>query len=171
MQVTRSTDAAQSPPRILFFVPGGGFQLEAMALLGKLGSANTQIILPTDSVTTDWASSFVVHRLTPIHTRARPTWTRRLQRIFSNVQASNRILRESSPDFIICVGSSFCVPMFFVARLKSIKCVFVESMARVEGLSRTGQLIEFFGLADRIYVQWPELEVAGRQRIYKGGVL
>jgi len=61
--------------------------------------------------------------------------------------------------------------MFFVARLKSIKCVFVESMARVEGLSRTGQLIEFFGLADRIYVQWPELEVAGRQRIYKGGVL
>lgn len=171
MQVIQRNDAAEAAPRILFFVPGGGFQLEALALLEKLGSADIQIVLPTDSVTTDWTSSFVVHRLPPIHTRARPSVMRRLRRIVSNILASSSIVRESKPDFIICVGSSVCVPMFFVARLKSIRCVFVESMARVDDLSRTGRLIEFFGLADRIYVQWPELEVAGRQRIYKGGVL
>lgn len=158
-------------PRILYFVPGGGFQLEAKSLLDKIHCAHVELVLPSDSVLSDWMNGYTVWRLPPVTTRARPSVWRRIRRMFNNLTASMRLIDQSTPEFIICVGSSICIPAFLIGRVKGVRCIFVESLARVDDLSRTGRLIEVLRLADRLYVQWPEMIRGHKRRHYEGAVV
>lgn len=158
-------------PRILYFVPGGGFQLEAKSLLDKIQSAHIELVLPSDSALSDWMKEYTIRRLPPVTTRAQPNAWRRVRRLVINLSASIRLIDQSAPNFIVCVGSSICIPAFLVGRMKGVRCVFVESMARVDNLSRTGRLIETLRLADRLYVQWPELTRGHQRRLFKGAVI
>lgn len=48
--------------------------------------------------------------------------------------------------------------------------VYVESIARVAKLSLSGWLLYSSGLADAIFVQWPELQAKYPHSIYAGRV-
>jgi beta-1,4-N-acetylglucosaminyltransferase len=44
-----------------------------------------------------------------------------------------------------------------------LRCMYVESWARVSRLSLTGKLLRLFGLCDRFLVQWPDLAVQNKR--------
>ena len=59
------------------------------------------------------------------------------------------------PKIAISCGTGLTVPIFFAARVMGVKTVFIESMSRVESLSKTGRLL--LGKTDLFVVQWSEL--------------
>jgi UDP-N-acetylglucosamine:LPS N-acetylglucosamine transferase len=56
---------------------------------------------------------------------------------------------------VITTGSAVAVPFAWLGRLAGAQIVFVESLARTETPSLTCRLVA--PVADRIFVQWPEL--------------
>ena len=80
------------------------------------------------------------------------------------------ILRRLGPDCVLGLGCASAVPLFMVARLMGIRCVFVESVTRTRELSLTGRLVYFLRLATT-YVQWPGLTRCYPRARYAGAVL
>ncbi|MHA1864314.1 MAG: hypothetical protein ACTSWA_11145, partial [Candidatus Thorarchaeota archaeon] len=59
------------------------------------------------------------------------------------------------PDVIISCGTGMTVPIFYSARTLKIPTVFIESMSRVETLSKTGRMLH--GRVSLFIVQWKQL--------------
>ncbi len=166
-----NADRDVAPVRMLAYVPGGGFQLESQLLLQQLDGVALSLILPNDSVVSPWMNDFTLHRVIALGSRANSGRWHTLRRFLRNFRQAWRILRAGRPQYLLCVGSSICVPGFMAARLQGIPTIFVESITRTDDLSGTGRLIRKFGLASRFYVQWPEQAVDDAKLVYRGAVL
>ncbi|MHA1960125.1 MAG: hypothetical protein ACW99U_07840 [Candidatus Thorarchaeota archaeon] len=59
------------------------------------------------------------------------------------------------PKAVISCGTGLTVPVFYAAKTLGIRTVFVESMSRVESLSKTGRIL--LGRTDLFVVQWKSL--------------
>lgn len=158
-------------PRVLFYVPGGGFQLESQMLIRQLYGVELSLVLPDDSVLSTWMEAHRIERVATLSTRANASRLRLLRRFAKNFWQSFRIFRRTRPAYVICIGSSICVPGFVAAKLLGIPRVYIESIARTDTQSATGALVERFHLASRYYVQWPDQTVGSRDRRYEGTVL
>jgi glycosyltransferase involved in cell wall biosynthesis len=80
-----------------------------------------------------------------------------------------RTLRRHRPAVVITTGAAPAVPFAWVAFALRIKIVYVESITRIDEPSLSCRLIGRF--ADRVYVQWPELQASVRGARYAGAVL
>lgn len=89
-----------------------------------------------------------------VHWAAYPT-VRNVPNLLRNLRLAWRLLRDRRPDMILTTGSGVAAPFLWIARLRGIPTVFVESITRIEGLSLTAQLVRPF--ASRLLVQWPGL--------------
>lgn len=166
-----STGVETTGPRVLFYVPGGGFQLESQMLIRQLHGVELSLVLPDDSVPAPWMQPYRIHRVATLSTRANASRLRLVRRFVQNFWQSLRMIRRQRPGFVICVGSSICVPGFIAAKLLGIPRIYIESIARTDSQSATGALIERLHLASRYYVQWPDQTAGSRERRYEGTVL
>jgi len=73
------------------------------------------------------------------------------------------------PNLIVSCGTGMTVPIFYSARALRIPTVFIESMSRVESLSKTGRLL--LGRVSLFMVQWKELAEKNPGVIYGGQLL
>ncbi len=94
--------------------------------------------------------------------------TRNLPNLLRNLALAWRVVRELRPRAIVTTGAGVAVPFAWVGRLCGAKVVYVESLSRIRQPSLSCRLIE--PVADRIYVQWPELETALPRARYVGNV-
>ncbi|MEZ5626982.1 MAG: hypothetical protein R3E34_05560 [Rhodocyclaceae bacterium] len=163
--------ACPGRPRVLLYVPGGGFQLESHMLLKQLGGVELALVLPADSVVSPWMTAYPLYRVAPLGTRARRSRIHTARQFARNLWQSFRVLRRVRPDYVVCIGSSICVPGFVVARLMGAPRVYIESITRTDALSATGLLVERLHLASRFYVQWPAQAEGHPARRYAGCVL
>lgn len=68
------------------------------------------------------------------------------------------------PDIILCNGPGTCIPLClagFLLKVVGVRwavIVYVESIARVRHLSLSALILYKLKLADKIYVQWPQLQ-------------
>jgi len=87
-----------------------------------------------------------------------------------NLNRANRMLSECEPQSVISTGAEIAIPVFLVAKLRGIPCAYVECGAQFSTPSLTGRLL--YHLADRFYVQWPELLRAyGSRAQYMGSLI
>jgi UDP-N-acetylglucosamine:LPS N-acetylglucosamine transferase len=70
---------------------------------------------------------------------------------------------------MVTTGAGVAVPFAWVARLHGTKVVYVESLTRIDRASLSCRLIK--PVADRVYVQWPELAAALPGSRYVGNVV
>lgn len=171
--------SAQKTSKIALGIGGGGFYFESICLLKTLSQHYDFIaIIPSDSkiLSTPIAEKFP--NCTDVY--AIPAVTNfsleknqfsKIASFFKSLYSSYKIIDKEKPFAIIVLGSSMAIPLFIVAKLKGIKTVFVESITRVNNPSKTSQLIAYFGLANKFYVQWPELLSQVDKSIYKGTIL
>ena len=81
-----------------------------------------------------------------------------------------KILRKERPDLIVSTGSEIAIPSFILARLMSIKTIYIESWCRVKTKSRTGRILYYF--SNVFLVQWSNLlKKYGKKARYEGGVI
>jgi len=73
------------------------------------------------------------------------------------------------PDAIISCGTGMTVPVFYSARTLGVPTVFIESMSRVETLSKTGRML--FGRVSLFMVQWKEMAEKIPGTVYGGQLL
>ena len=89
-----------------------------------------------------------------VHWAAHPT-VRNLPNLLRNLLLAHRLLRRQRPDMILTTGSGVAAPFVWLARLRGIPTVFVESITRITEISLTARISKPF--ATKLLVQWPEL--------------
>ena len=94
--------------------------------------------------------------------------TRNLKNFVRNIWLAARILRHTQPRVVLTTGAALAVPFAWLARMRGIDVVYVESFTRIDAPSLSCKLVR--RAASRVYVQWPELlpEVPGAR--YVGSV-
>jgi UDP-N-acetylglucosamine:LPS N-acetylglucosamine transferase len=80
-----------------------------------------------------------------------------------------RLFRRERPDLTVSTGAEIAIPVLLVAKLFRVKSIYVECGAQVTTPSTTGRIT--YWLADRFYVQWPELLSAYGPRAQFAGSL
>jgi UDP-N-acetylglucosamine:LPS N-acetylglucosamine transferase len=103
-----------------------------------------------------------------VHYAYWPT-TRHIPNLLRNTRLAWRLLRELQPRVIVTTGAGVAVPFAWLGRLLGARVVYIESLTRIERPSMTCRMIE--PIADRVYVQWPELAPVVRRSRYRGKVV
>lgn len=78
-------------------------------------------------------------------------------------------LREK-PDVIISTGVLAAIPMMFIGHFFKKKVIYIESFAKINSPTMTGNLIYKKHIADQFYVQWESMKEFYPNAIYKGGI-
>ena len=76
-------------------------------------------------------------------------------KIWMNTVLCFRILLNARPKVILTTGSGSCILFFCFGKIFGSKCIFVESIARIQTLSLSARLARF--ITPHVYVQWPSL--------------
>lgn len=77
-----------------------------------------------------------------------------------------KILNKAKPHTIISAGPALTIPLFWLAKLKRIKTIFIESWVRVHHGSQTGRFV--YPVTDRFLVQWETMKKRYPKAIYAG---
>jgi UDP-N-acetylglucosamine:LPS N-acetylglucosamine transferase len=93
---------------------------------------------------------------------------RSIKNLIRNVGVALRVLRTVRPKVIVTTGAGVAVPFAWVGRLLGTRVVYVESLTRIEAPSLSYRMIA--PVAERLYVQWPELAAALPRSRYVGNV-
>ena len=99
---------------------------------------------------------------------AHPQDSRSVKNVGRNLVLAWRVMSHLRPRAILTTGAALAVPFVWVGRLRGARIVYIESAARVTRPSLTLRLVA--PIADRIYVQWPDLLPVVRRARYAGSV-
>lgn len=159
--------------KILIFIGGGGgFTFQALTLVDCLGEsyAYFYVILEKE----EWIQSKINIPGKVIQARRLLLTGDNLMKIIIKIIRhffeSFFILRNTNPDVIIIIGSPIGIPFCLWGKILKKKVIFFESIARVIKGSLTARFIYRLRIADRFYVQWPELKREFPKAIYKGRI-
>lgn len=86
---------------------------------------------------------------------------------FVNLYEAVNLIWKLKPNIILSTGSAPAVTFGLVAKVFSIKVIYIESFSRVTKSSLTGRIMQF--IADEYFVQWPKL--ATKKKQYRGSLL
>lgn len=78
------------------------------------------------------------------------------------------ILIKERPSIVISTGALSTIPMCILEKAFKGKLIFIESFAKVTVPTETGRLL--YKIADRFYVQWPQMKEVYPDAIYLGGI-
>jgi UDP-N-acetylglucosamine:LPS N-acetylglucosamine transferase len=85
---------------------------------------------------------------------------------FKNLILALQILSKERPDAVLSTGAGISVPFIFIAKIFRIKTIYIESLTRIDELSLSARLV--YGVADHMFVRWPELAARYKKTEYKG---
>ncbi len=80
------------------------------------------------------------------------------------------IFFKEKPDVIISTGVLAAIPMLFIGHIFKRKVIYIESFAKINSPTMTGNLIYKRHIADRFYVQWETMKEFYPDAIYLGGI-
>lgn len=67
-----------------------------------------------------------------------------------------KIWKKYRPSVIITTGSNIAVGLFLYGWIKGSKLIFIETRAKVYSKTITGKIVS--KVADKVFVQWPEMK-------------
>ena len=80
------------------------------------------------------------------------------------------IFLKEKPDVIISTGVLAAIPMLFIGHIFRKKVIYIESFAKTNSPTMTGNLIYKHKIADQFYVQWESMLKYYPNAIYQGGI-
>ena len=83
-----------------------------------------------------------------------------------NILKSLFLYFKIKPDVVVTTGAHTAVPMCYIAKLFKKKIIFIETFARVESKSMSGNMIN--KIADVFLVQHEEMTKVYDNSIYRG---
>jgi UDP-N-acetylglucosamine:LPS N-acetylglucosamine transferase len=95
-------------------------------------------------------------------------YSRNLRSLLANLRLAVSLVIRERPTTVLTTGADIAVPFAWIGRLFGARVVYVESFTRIETVSLSCKLIK--PVADRVYVQWPELLAALPDARFVGAV-
>ncbi len=80
------------------------------------------------------------------------------------------IIMLEKPDIIISTGVLSTIPMMYLGKMLKKKIIYIESFAKINSPTKTGQLIYKKKIADQFYVQWESMLEIYPDAIFLGGI-
>lgn len=148
---------------VLLTASSGG-HLDEISNLDLLGE-NYETILLTEKTNCGISSWF--DRVYYVPQVNRKEWEC-IPKLISNLLISLRVLLRHKPTAVISTGALATIPVCFLAKVKGIKVIYIESFARMDGPSRTGRLM--YRIADKTVVQWEAVQKFYPGAIYGGSI-
>jgi beta-1,4-N-acetylglucosaminyltransferase len=93
---------------------------------------------------------------------------RSLPNLLRNLVLAFRLIARLRPSAIVTTGAGVAVPFCYVGRVFGARIVYIESFSRIHEPSLTGRLVH--PVADRFFVQWPELLTRYRRAEFRGAL-
>jgi UDP-N-acetylglucosamine:LPS N-acetylglucosamine transferase len=148
-QVPSEGQVVETPRRLLLIASSGGHIFEMFCLKDFWGDKDRAwVSFPTAD------AEYLLRDEKEVHWAAHPT-VRSVPNLLRNLALAERLLRTIRPDMILTTGSGVAAPFLWLARLRGIPTVFVESITRITEISLTARMVKPF--TTRMLVQWPEL--------------
>jgi UDP-N-acetylglucosamine:LPS N-acetylglucosamine transferase len=94
---------------------------------------------------------------------------RSVANLLRNLGLAWTVVRRLRPRVVLTTGAGVAVPFAWVARALGARVVYVESVTRIDEASLSCRLIR--PVADRVYVQWPELAARLPGARYAGNLI
>lgn len=94
---------------------------------------------------------------------------RNIKNFIKNLISAFLLFKKRKVACVISTGAGVGVPYIYVAKIFSIKTIFIESLTRIDDLSLTGKLVYHF--VDYFFVQWPELTDKFKKAKFMGQVI
>ncbi len=85
-----------------------------------------------------------------------------------NLKRTWQILTKEQPDLVISTGAHSCVTFFWIAKVKKIKTIYIESYAKVNSPSLTYKLIK--PVCNQVIVQHHKMLEVYPEAKYLGGL-
>ncbi len=95
--------------------------------------------------------------------------TRHLGNLLRNVVLAWRLVTRWRPRVVLTTGAGTAVPFAWIGRLRGARVVWIETVTRIHAPSLSCRMVA--PIADRVYVQWPELASAVPKSRYVGTIL
>jgi UDP-N-acetylglucosamine:LPS N-acetylglucosamine transferase len=80
------------------------------------------------------------------------------------------IFIKEKPDVIISTGVLAAIPMMIIGHIFKKKIIYIESFAKINSPTMTGNFIYKKNISDQFYVQWKSMLDFYPNAIYKGGI-
>jgi beta-1,4-N-acetylglucosaminyltransferase len=151
------------PADVLLVCSGGGHLLQLWSLRDAWAGCSRAWVVASHE------GSDVAHLLADEpHAFAHTPTSRNLPNAVRNTVLAWRLVGRLRPKVLVTTGAGVSVPFVWAARLRGVRTVYVESLARTERPSLSCRLAR--PAVSRLYVQWPELAGAVRGARYAGRV-
>ena len=161
MSSKRISAAGREQTDILLVCSSGGHLQQMLALRPAWGRyGHVWVTFDKSDARSLLRDERVVHAYSPTN--------RSIKNLVRNLLLAWRALGVFRPRVVLTTGAGVAVPFAWLARLRGVRVVYVESFTRIEGPSLTGRLVR--PVADRSYVQWPELAQVVPKARYAGNV-
>ena len=155
--------------KVLVVLGMGGHTAQILRLVDLLGPEyEYEYVIGHD----DQTSSAKIKHQGVIHTMRNPRLMtdRSLLKVLGNMIPATRqaytILNRVKPDAVLSAGPALTIPLFWLAKMKRVKTIFVESWVRVHHQSLTGKLV--YPVSDLFLVQWESMKKAYPKAVYEG---
>ena len=89
-------------------------------------------------------------------------------RVFKMFCEQWKIFKKENPDIIITTGAGLVIPTCLYAKLFHKKIIFIESLARIHSMSKTGRIL--YKISDLFIVQNEELTKKFPKAVYGGWI-
>lgn len=137
-----AAESADHPERILFVASSGGHIAELRRAAERITSSSDSLWVSfggdqARSILADVPSAFVPY-IPP----------RDVLAVLRAVPGFFALLRSGQFDRVVSTGAAVAVSAFLAARLSRVPAVYIESVARVDGPSLTGRIVQAFRLAE-----------------------
>jgi UDP-N-acetylglucosamine:LPS N-acetylglucosamine transferase len=160
--LSRRVDASLGRAEVLLACSSGGHLLQLLALRPAWQEADrVWVTFDKSDVRSLLVDEQVVYAYGPTN--------RSIKNLIRNLFLAWRVIGRVRPRVILSTGAGVAVPFAWIGRLRGARVVFVESLTRIDGPSLSCRMIA--PVAERVYVQWPELAERYPRAIYRGAVV
>ena len=146
-------------------ISSSGGHFEQLLMLRKL-EKNNKIFIVTEKTKYNKKDKKINYFVMQVN-RKEITFVPRMICIFFK---SLYIFFKEKPDVIISTGVLAAIPMLFIGHLFKKKVIYLESFAKINSPTKTGNLVYKKKWADQFYVQWESMLEHYPNAIYKGGI-
>lgn len=149
------------PPKLLIVCSAGGHLREALESIAGLGLGFDLATFRQPHLTAPPPGARSLHYLLDPHVS--------LWKYAVNAAQSLWLMLRLRPNVVLTTGAGIAIPCALLGKVMGAKLIFVESVASVHALSRTGAFL--YRYADLFVVQWPDLCKAHPRAVYGGCIL
>ena len=152
--------------KVIFVASSGGHLTEILSLNELFPKYEYLLITEKTDITKEIQEKYNVKYL--VYGPSRNIF-KYLSNVFKNLFRCIKIIKSFRPDTIVTTGAQVGGIMCLIGKLFGAKIIYIESMARIDTLSKTGKNIYRF--ADKFYVQWETLTKKYKKCEYLGRLI